>query len=210
MKADVFYERIHEAAGQLPENRRQTLVNLHAEVVNDYLGAVRAITPQRAARKSRDGRALALVVGHIAEWERYTIEAVGEILAGVRWPRLMEMQGYIDPEGKQHRFSGVDDFNAYVAKKQASLPWETVREDAVYTATTLYALFIHPNLLTHRLLESTRPWEWRMANGEKITIPCGWALWMITLEHAAVEHVEDLYLSGEQATRPVRPGELNS
>ncbi len=209
MKADIFYQRLHEAADKPPENRRKILVNLHAEVVNDYLGAVRAITPHMAARKSRDGRTLSQVVGHIAEWEHYTIEAAGELLAGVSWPRFMDMQGYVDKEGKQHRFSGVDDFNAYAAKKQASMAWETVREDAVYTATTLYTLFIHPNLLTPRLLESSRTWEWRMANGETLTISCAWAIWMIALEHAAVEHAADLFLGGEQATRPVRPGELN-
>ena len=73
MKAEVFYHKIVAIAAQSPAERRLSLVGLHTDVITPYLNAVRAMTAQDAARVSSDGRTLGQVVGHIAEWERFTI-----------------------------------------------------------------------------------------------------------------------------------------
>jgi hypothetical protein len=51
------------------------------------------------------GLTIAQVVGHIAEWERFTILAAGEIMAGVQWPRIMTLSGYVEPDGRGQDFS---------------------------------------------------------------------------------------------------------
>lgn len=77
------------------------------------------MTIQDATRVGSDGRTLAQVVGHIAEWERFTILAVGEIIAGVHWPRIMNLSGYVEPDGQVREFTSVDAFNDYQAIKHA-------------------------------------------------------------------------------------------
>jgi len=120
MKADAFYQRIVAIAAQSPAERRLSLIHLHTDVVIPYLDAVRAMTAQDATCVSSDGRTLAQVVGHIAEWERFTILAVGEIIAGVRWPQIMNLSGYVEPEGQVRGFASIDAFNAYQAAKHAA------------------------------------------------------------------------------------------
>jgi hypothetical protein len=132
------------------------------------------------------------VVGHIAEWERFTILAVGEMIAGVRWPQIMNLSGYIETDGRVREFISVDAFNNYQATKHAAWSWEQIQDLAIYTATTLQVLLAHPTLVSWERLEQTRAYRWRLPNGESVTVPCGWYLWMVTLEHEAVEHAVDL------------------
>ena len=61
-------------------------------------------------------------MGHIAEWDRAVILAVGEILAGVTWPRLMSEMVTIEPDGQVRSFASVAEFNAYYALKYAGQP----------------------------------------------------------------------------------------
>jgi hypothetical protein len=192
MKAEVFYQKIVAIAAQSPTERRLSLVGLHTDEITPYLNAVRAMTTQDAARVSLDGRTLGQVVGHIAEWERFTILAVGEIIAGVRWPQIMNLSGYVEPDGQIREFISVDAFNDYQATKHAAWSWEQIQNLAIQTATTLQVLFAHPSLVSWERLEQTKAYRWRLSNEMNVTVSCGWYLWMVTLEHEAVEHAVDL------------------
>ena len=192
MKAEVFYQKIVAIAAQSPAERRLSLVGLHTDVVTPYLNAVRAMTAQDAARISSDGRTLGQVVGHIAEWERFTILAVGEIITGVRWPQIMNMSGYVEPDGQVREFTSVDAFNDYQANKHAEWSWVQIQDLAIQTAATLQVLFAHPSLVSWERLEQTKAYCWQLPNEMSVTVSCGWYLWMVTLEHEAVEHAVDL------------------
>ncbi len=194
MKAEVFYQEIVAIAVQSPAERRLSLVSLHSDVVTLYLNVVRAITAQDALRVSSDGRTLGQIVGHIAEWERFIALAVGEIVAGVRWPQIMNLSGYIEPDGQVRQFTSVDAFNEYQAVKHARWSWEQIQDLAIQTAMTLYKLFTHPSLVSWERLEQTQTYCWQLPNEMRVALPCGWYLWMVTLEHEAVEHAADLGL----------------
>ena len=192
MKAEVFYQKIVAIAAQSPAERCLSLVGLNTDVVIPYLNAVRAMTAQDAARISSDGRTLGQVVGHIAEWERFTILAVGEIITGVRWPQIMNLSGYIEPDGQVREFTSVDVFNDYQATKHAAWSWEQIRGLAIQTAATLQILFAHSSLASWERLEQTKVYRWQLPNEMSVSVSCGWYLWMVTLEHEAVEHAVDL------------------
>ena len=192
MKAEVFYQKIVAIATQSPAERLLSLVGLHMDVVTAYLNAVRAMTVQDAARVSSDSRTLGQVVGHIAEWERFTILAVGEIITGVRWPQIMNMSGYVEPDGQVREFTSVDAFNGYQATKHATQSWKQIQDLAIQTAMTLQVLFAQPSLVSWECLEHTKAYRWRLPNEMSVTVSCGWYLWMVTLEHESIEHAVDL------------------
>lgn len=192
MKAEIFYQKIVAIAAQSPAERRLSLIGLHADVVIPYINAVRVITAQDAVHISSDGRTLGQVVGHIAEWERFTVLAVGEIITGVRWPQIMAMSGYVEPDGQVREFTSVDAFNDYQANKHAAWSWVQIQELAIQTAAALQVLFAHPSLVSWERLEQTEAYCWRLPNEMSVTVSCGWYLWMVTLEHEAVEHAVDL------------------
>jgi hypothetical protein len=57
------------------------------------------------------------------------------------------------------------------------------------SASTLYTLFTHPQLLSAGRLEQTSPFWKRLQNGMVIqNITMGWNLWLTMIEHIAVEH----------------------
>jgi hypothetical protein len=192
MKAEVFYPKIVDIVAQPPAERRLSLVALHTDVITSYLTAIRAMTAQDAARVSSDGRTLGQVVGHIAEWDRFTILAVGEIITGVCWPQIMNLSGYIEADGQVREFTNVDAFNDYQATKHSGWSWEHIQDLAIQTATTLQVLLAHPSLVSWECLEQTKAYRWRLPNETSLLLPCGWYLWMVILEHEAVEHAVDL------------------
>jgi hypothetical protein len=192
MKAEVFYQKIVAIAAQSPAVRRLSLIGIHTDVITPYLNAVRATTAQDAACVSSDGRTLGQVVGHIAEWERFTIMAVGEIITGVRWPQIMNLSGYVEPDGRACKFTGVDAFNDYQATKHAAWSWEQIQDLALQTAATLQVLFAHPLLISWERLEQTKAHRWQLPNEMSVMVSCGWYLWMVSLEHEAIEHAVDL------------------
>jgi hypothetical protein len=187
-----FYQQIAEIVALPPQERHRRLAALHADVVAGYCAAVQAIDAEAAARPGPDGRSVAQVIGHIAEWDRYAILAAGEMLAGVLWPRIMASTGFIEPDGAERTFKGVHDFNAYHAERHASCPWEDIRDLAIRSAVALQALFAHPALLTPALLEQTSSYDFTLADTLKLTTPVGWYLWIITIEHEAVEHIDEV------------------
>lgn len=119
MQADAFYQQLVEIAAQPPRERHSCLSTFHDQVLTRYLDAIRSISPQGAMRDSSDGRTIAQVVGHIAEWERWTIVAAGEMIAGVRWPRIMALSGYVELDGRTKDFTSLYAFNAYQAVKHS-------------------------------------------------------------------------------------------
>jgi hypothetical protein len=192
MDAKVFYPRLVDIAAQPPKERHRLLTAFHDEVLTEYLSTIEAVTSQAASRGSSDGRTFGQVVGHIAEWERFGLIALGEILAGVQWPRIMSLSGYVEPDGEVRNFASVDEFNAYQAAKHASWPWERLQHLAVATATTLHSLCTTSGLISPARLEETRVYRWSLSQGRVLELPTGWYLWMVSLAHAAVEHVDDL------------------
>jgi hypothetical protein len=192
MEADLFYQRIVKIAARSPYDRYALLAEFHTELVSHYLNLVRSMTAQEAGRTGVDGRTIGQVVGHIAEWERYIILAAGEMIAGVEWPQIMELSGYQTPDGQLHHFSSEEEFNAYQAARQADQPWEMIRDLALHTALALHTMFSQPALLSPDTLEQTRKYTWRLPNGLKLTIPVGWYLWMVSIEHEVVDHAADL------------------
>jgi hypothetical protein len=192
VKADLFYQRIVKIAAQSPYDRYGLLAEFHTELVSRYLNLVRSITAEEAKQSCADGRTVAQVVGHIAEWERFTILAAAEMIIGVQWPQMMDMAGYREADGQRHNFAGEVEFNAYQAAKHAQWSWAMIQEMALHTAVALHALFTQPALLSPDTLEQTRKHTWNLPNGLKLTIPVGWYLWMISIEHEAVEHAADL------------------
>jgi hypothetical protein len=191
MDANVFYPRLIGLAAQPPKERHRLLTALHGAVLAEYLPAIEA-TPQAAMHISSDGRAFGQVVGHIAEWERFGLIALGEILARVQWPRIMSLSGYVEPSGEVRNFTSVDEFNAYQANKHATWPWERIQRLALATATTLHTLCTTPGLLAPAHLEETRVYRWSLPEDQVLELPVGWYLWMVSLAHAAVEHADDL------------------
>ncbi len=150
---------------------------------------------RRSRTKVPDGRTVKQVVGHIAEWERYVILSAGEMLAGVTWPGLMSHSRYVEPDGSEFPFRNDDEFNARQAEKYAAKPWAQTRELAIHTASACHRLWVRSGLLGPELLERTRLWQhYRLPTGVTLSMPCGWFLWMITIEHEGVEHVSDLEL----------------
>jgi hypothetical protein len=191
MQADIFYQKLNTIAAQAPDERYDSLAELHTELFNLYLDLIGKVTPAAAAQTGADGRTITQMVGHIAEWDRTTLIAMGEILAGVRWPRLMSQTWAMGAEGQVLEFATVDAFNAYYADQHAAQPWETIRDLSVELATTLYRLFLS-ELVTPERLEQTRPHQWKLGSGQTLQLPCGWYLWGITVEHIALEHIDDL------------------
>jgi len=192
MKPDVFYPRVRTIFGEAPEERHRRMVLLDGEVLGEYLGWVRAIPAEAAARSCAEGRTLAQVVGHVMEWDRYLAISAGEMLAGVEWPGIMSKERYVETDGRTGGYETMAEFNARQAAKHADWPWLKIRDMAVEIAEAVHALFTAPALLTPRRLEATRSYVWRVPNGDRLTIGVGWYLWMVVLEHEGVEHEQEL------------------
>ena len=192
MQADSFYARLSVLLDLQPVQRHAGLLALHAETLAEYTAWVQAITPAAAASASSDGRPIALVVGHIAAWDRYLIQACGEVLSGAEWPSFMDLQGYLDEDGRRRDFESIDAFNAHQAGLQRGLAWDTLRSAALDRAASAAALFAGPGLLTAEKLEGTRRTTWKLHGDRRVRASVGWEIWMIIIEHESVEHAADL------------------
>ena len=87
-----------------PEQRKVEMTAFHRKVYNDYCKAVKAITPKRAEMVSSDGRLVKQVVGHIMEWDRFTLICLGKLLTGVKTRKLLWKNGYVDAAGEPYNF----------------------------------------------------------------------------------------------------------
>jgi len=200
VNAEIFFQQIIENAALPPPERHARFSELHHQITTDYLAALHALDAQRAAQPVQSGaevRSVAQVVGHIMEWERFMILSAGDMLAGLRQPRMVtNIEGYVEPEGQTPRFENIEAFNTYQANKHSAWAWEKIQSSAIDTASTLHTLFTQPGLLTAERLENTQPFRKRLPNGAVIqNIAMGWNLWVTCLEHEGVEHARDLGMS---------------
>lgn len=192
MKPEYFYPAVQAALKEDPASRRCAFSTLHAKVLAEYTGAVQALDAASAARVSSDGRTLKQVVGHIMEWDRYMIQAVGEMLSGIADPQMMSLRGYHELDNSTQDFDSIDDFNARQAKKQPSLAWDEIQTGAVEYARVLYTLFSTDGLMDPLRLEKTKASMIAFPDGSKIPSTVGWQLWMVVIEHEGIEHAADL------------------
>jgi hypothetical protein len=199
MRADVFDQIMIDFFARPPTQRHAALVHFHARIVNDYVTALDRISADQAAQSfatEGDPRTLADVVGHISAWERFGILAASDILIGRDHPRsVTDVHGFVDRDGSMHDFTDVHAFNAFHSQKNTRRPWSDIQQEARTTAESLYALFSHPQLLTAARLENTKPHRKRLRTGQVLeNTTMGWCLWVIYLDHEAVEHAVELIL----------------
>jgi hypothetical protein len=192
---DVWYRNLIDIAKIPNVNKRyQSLVQLHQATLDFYLPAVQAITSETAASPSSDGRPVSLVVAHIMAWEEWQTQIFGDQNKEERLQKQMKLQGYHDTDsGTTVGFNNVDDFNGYSAKRYADKPWKKIQQKAVKTALQLQSFFPpNPKPDWIDFLESTPEHNWKITPGTVLSVPSGWYLWMVSLEHEAVEHRKDL------------------
>jgi hypothetical protein len=191
MDRKTFDQVMAEAVVLPPDKRYERFAAVHKKIWETYKAAVLAITPERAAQVSSDGRSVALVVGHIAEWDRFLIQMCAEFLTGVTYPRAWKLKGYIEPDGTSKDFENIEAFNQYQMKRQANIPWEEIQKTALQMGEVLYILFQTPGLMDVAHLEMGKldHWETPGFTGE---VPLGWLVWAIIMEHEGVEHAFDL------------------
>jgi hypothetical protein len=197
LKPDEFYPHIAEIVMLPPAERHVQMTALHTDVVRDYLDTLRRITADEAQRlidDAGDPRTLGQIVGHIAEWDRLSMFGAADILLGIENPRgVVDVTGYEEPDGTRLDFESVDAFNAYQAEKHANRAWADIQALAIDTATTLHALFTHPALLHAQRLEQTPRRALKLENGMTVLdVALGWHLWILVIEHMAVDHVAAL------------------
>ena len=80
-----------------------------------------------------------------------------------------------------------------LSARLTSWRWQPMREWAEKMAVTIHALFTQPELVTAARLEATRPYRKALYDDlylENTTVGCG--LWLLVLEHLAVEHAPEL------------------
>ncbi|MFX1512575.1 MAG: hypothetical protein ACFFCQ_08310 [Promethearchaeota archaeon] len=190
-----LYRRFVDIAEIQPKKRLFEIRRLHEKMYKVYLEILEQIFEDQAIKIRPNKRTILQVVGHIMEWERFFILAFGEILTGIDWPRVMEFKGYLDLDGEEFSFSSINDFNAVQATKHANWSWEQMKQHAAETANVLYDLLVKNDILTAERLEKTRNFKWKLPRGQEIEIPVGWYIWIIIIEHFAVEHLKELKLS---------------
>ncbi len=193
---DSWYQNLIGIAS-LPVNERyNALVKLHSVTTGDYLMAIRGMTDDQAAENSSDGRTRALVVGHVLGWEEWQLQVFDSKDKLTKLRSQMAFKDYTDPDSnKVFDFRSVDDFNAYQSNKYSSWEWKAIQTRAISTALRLQSFFPdEPNPNWTKFLESTPKHNWRVTPEKSITIPRGWYLWMVSLEHEAVEHRSDLLI----------------
>lgn len=188
----AFYQLLGEIAALPPNERHERMVALHAEVTEGYCSAVARLSEQDAARVGPDGRTVAQVIGHILEWDRFTLLGVGELLAGVEFPRIVNNVGWLDRAGQEYTFESVDEFNAFQAQQALTMEWTDIRDGTIRAARRLQAVFAHPNLVNAELLDRTRPFTFTLGEDLTLTLPVGWYMWMLVVEHQAIEHVDEV------------------
>lgn len=194
MKPDHFYPRILALSHMPAAIRVKGMNRLHLECAEAYLAAIRKISAEQAAISCEDGRTISVLVAHIAEWERYIIQSVGDVISGVRRPFILTLKGYRDMDGARHDFDSIDDFNAFQTKQYQNTQWSEIQPLALHTAGALQSIFSQPVLLPFELMEKTAPYDWHIPGGSIMSMPIIWYLWTVVMEHEVVDHARELGL----------------
>ena len=187
-----FINEIRSTFSLAPQQRLQAMISLHQKVCEAYCQAVSGIDEAHAESKSSDGRLIKQVVGHIMEWDRFTLQCYGQLLSGVKNRKILWKTGYTDSMGEPFNFSSIEAFNNFQMERQATVPWAQIQVDAIRLAKTLQSL-LSSTLITPQLLEDTETISPELYDGQRLPIPSGWFLWYVILDHEAVEHATDLY-----------------
>ena len=192
---DIFYPWLSRTMNRPTAERHTALARAHAGLLQDYLACLSRIDEMAAAAVMQAGRKRVQVVGHFAAWDRYVLQAMGEILSGCETPRIMRLEGFLGLGGEARDFASVDAFNAAQADEMAGWSWAAVRRLAEGCAVRLAALLATSDLPIAEALESTGWHAWNLPTGERLEVRVGWYLWGVTLEHLAMEHATELVVS---------------
>lgn len=196
---DIWYRNLVEIASFTPEKRYSALAELHKETIERYLSQINNISKESAAQISSDGRTIKDVVAHIMAWEDWQIQELSDLNIKERIAKGMNWEGYLDNEsGQMMNFRDDDDFNAYITRRYKDTRWLDIKEKAIETAKRLQSFF--PSKAPDgwiALLEDTPFYDWKLPN-TTISVPTGWFIWMISLEHEAIEHSKDLQTASKQ------------
>lgn len=188
-----FYSQLQTAMRLDPSTRHARLLALHREAVDLYERAIGFVSEGRSTEVqpgAEDRRSIAEIVAHIEGWDRFALMAAGDLVAGIRHPRMVtDLSGYLDPAGMAVPFSAIDEFNAYQSSRVQAMTWRELQSAAVKSAKALYAMFEHPNLANANCLEASDLHWKRLQNGVILKpISMGWHLWITMVEHIGVEH----------------------
>ncbi|MBI4226467.1 hypothetical protein HY612_05135 [Candidatus Roizmanbacteria bacterium] len=191
---ESWYQNLVRMAALPLRPRYDSLVALHAVTLQDYVAHLTSMTEETAYQLSSDGRTRALVVAHIMAWEQWQTQIFADPDKEERVKKQMRLEGYYDDEKDEYvDFNNVDDFNSYQAQKYANWRWEDIRKKAIKVAKKLQSFFPeNPSEEWLNFLEETQPYSWKLTEEHTLTVPATWYLWMVSLEHEAVEHRKDL------------------
>jgi catechol 2,3-dioxygenase-like lactoylglutathione lyase family enzyme len=192
---DIFYAWLSRTMNLPPTERHAALVRVHTGLLQEYRTCLSRIDEAAAGAIMPEGRRRAQIVGHFAAWDRYVLQAMGEILSGCESPRIMRLKGFLEPGGGASDFASVDAFNAAQAGEMAAWSWDAVRHLAEICAVRLWGLLAASELSMAEACEATRWHTWLLPTGQRLELRVGWYLWGVTLEHLAIEHTPDLALS---------------
>lgn len=199
IKPESFYTYLAKVARQHLEPRYYFLGNLHTQAVKQYIDALHSITDEQAQHQSSyigDTRTRALVVGHIAGWEEWQLQAISQLRTGNPNPDIMRFQGYKDLIDRSvHNFTSSADFNEYLAEKQKAWSWDRIRQFAIDTTTQVYGVFTSPNYLKPELLDNTVEYKYKTPYGN-IRTKVGFYFPMVTIAHMVETHKRDIYTQG--------------
>jgi len=187
-----FISDIRSIFSLAPQPRLQAMISFHQKVCEAYSNAVSAIDEKRAESKSSDGRLIKQVVGHIMEWERFTLLCYGQLLSGVKNRKILWKTGYTNNIGEPYNFSSIEAFNNFQAERQTAVPWAQIQLDAIRLAKMLQML-LSSTIITPETLEDSEVISPELYDGQRLPISSGWFLWYVILDHEAVEHAVDLY-----------------
>ncbi len=193
---EVWYQNLAIIAREVPLQRYKGLVDLHRTTLNDYVNALYHITEEQAEASGVDGRKRKIVIAHIMGWEEWQTQVFADPQKEERLKKQLHMEGYHDPQtGNIMNFLSVDAFNAHQEELYRDWSWNDIREKAIATANRLHSFF--PDDPTEEwltFLDNEPMKEWRVIKDITLTVPGAWYLWMVSLEHEAVEHRKDLLI----------------
>jgi hypothetical protein len=192
VNTEAWYTNLVGIAGLPPAARYNALTELHADTISKYLSQINSITDSRALQRSSDGRTIKDVVAHIMAWEDWQIQNLTDPDIKSRLEEGVDLKGYRNEDGARMDFKNDDEFNAYVTDRYKTVSWNQIKTGAVQTALKLQSLFPKKALAGWiDFLESTPLYPWKLPN-TTLPVPTGWFVWMISLEHEAIEHRTDL------------------
>lgn len=193
---DAWYQNLALIAREAPAQRYKGLVNLHRITLKDYVSALNQMTEEQAETPGVDGRKRKIVIAHIMGWEEWQIQVFADPQKEESLKRQLHMQGYQDPQtGNMMNYSSGDAFNAHQEELYRDWFWNDIRKKAIATANSLHYFFPDdPTTEWLEFLNNSPMKEWYVTKDITLTIPGAWYLWMVSLEHEAVEHRKDLLI----------------